>query len=92
MLVVVNVCSGIDDDLAFDVSEDIEVELSSGNLKSTWGLPDTVAYVGRVFHLTIPKDGTEGETKSYEVRKQKYRSSFRNYSIYNAIGVINVVY
>jgi len=56
-------CSfALDDDFGFDVSEDFEIEFEASNRKTLWngGDKQIKAYVGKTFHLLIPK-GTLGD-------------------------------
>lgn len=59
----------LDEDFAFDVSDDLEVEFPPDTPKKIWGMTDITATVGRVFHLAIPKDSFGDSVKRYEVRK-----------------------
>lgn len=58
----------LDEDFAFDVSDDLEVEFPPDAApKKIWGMRDLTAPVGRVFHLAIPKDSFGDAVKTYEV-------------------------
>lgn len=68
-----------EEDFAFDMTAAEEQEVLSGpisrpHLHSTsspvqrlWGIPDTVAPVSKLFHMTIPEDAFSGAVYHYEV-------------------------
>ncbi|XP_072379675.1 uncharacterized protein [Diabrotica undecimpunctata] len=57
-----------EEDFAFDVTEDLEIE-SEGDKLVKWNEKDLVAYVGRTFHLVVPKESFKGVVKSFEVKR-----------------------
>ncbi|KAF5280285.1 hypothetical protein FQR65_LT03094 [Abscondita terminalis] len=61
----------LDEDFGFDVSDDIEVEFPAEIPKKLRGITDINAFVGRVFHLAIPKDSFGDTVKSYEAKVQQ---------------------
>jgi hypothetical protein len=40
---------------------------TSSPIQRLWGIPDTVASVGKLFHMTIPGDSFSGDVDHYEV-------------------------
>lgn len=58
----------LDEDFAFDVSDDLEVEFPVETSKKLGGRTDINAQVGRVFHLAMPKDSFGDTAKSYEAK------------------------
>ncbi|CAH1112390.1 unnamed protein product [Psylliodes chrysocephalus] len=56
-----------EEDFAFEVAEDLEVEFDGDRLVK-WNERDLIAYVGRAFHLAIPKDSFKG-VKSFEATR-----------------------
>ncbi|KAF5283842.1 hypothetical protein FQA39_LY04662 [Lamprigera yunnana] len=61
----------LDEDFGFDVSDDLEVEFPAETPKKLRGITDINAFVGRVFHLAIPKDTFGDTVKSYEAREKQ---------------------
>uniref|UniRef100_A0A6P7FWH0 Dystroglycan 1 n=1 Tax=Diabrotica virgifera virgifera TaxID=50390 RepID=A0A6P7FWH0_DIAVI len=57
-----------EEDFAFDVTEDLEIEFEGDKLVK-WNEKDLVAYVGRTFHLVVPKESFKGVVKSFEVKR-----------------------
>lgn len=63
------------EDFAFEVSGgDFQLEFDErirggggGNAKALWGNEEIPAYVGKAFHLAVPKDAFPKDVKSYEV-------------------------
>lgn len=55
-------------DFAFDLSDDFEVEIASPFPAKK----EIVALVGKVLHITVPKDVFGKDIKGYEVRKEIY--------------------
>lgn len=41
---------------------------TSSLVQRLWGIPDTVASVGKLFHVTIREDAFSGDVDHYEVR------------------------
>lgn len=70
------VSSNHEEDFAFDISDDLEVELDGGQLRK-WNNREIVARVGKTFHLVIPKDAFEGTVEKFEVNKNKYKFNFQ---------------
>ncbi|XP_062529974.1 dystroglycan 1 isoform X6 [Bombyx mori] len=69
-----------DDDFAFDNSEEFQVELTANHseiakngLRRLWGVPDTLAYVGHLFRMEIPKEAFSGKVVAYKVRSDHGR-------------------
>ncbi|XP_026320522.1 dystroglycan isoform X3 [Hyposmocoma kahamanoa] len=72
--------SRLDDDFAFDNSEEFQVELQlnhseieKNGLRRLWGVPDTSAYVGHLFRMEIPKEAFSGPVNTYKVRSEDGR-------------------
>ncbi|XP_060805480.1 dystroglycan 1 isoform X3 [Amyelois transitella] len=72
--------SRLDEDFAFDNSEEFQVELTANHseitkngLKRLWGVPDTSAYVGHLFRMEIPKEAFSGEVQAYKIRREDGR-------------------
>lgn len=68
------VFSNHEEDFAFDVSDDLEVELDGGQLRK-WNNKEIVAKVGKTFHLVIPKDAFLGKIDNFEVTIKNVVSS-----------------
>lgn len=59
-----------DEDFAFDMTDDFEIEFSASD-KKILKIRDVTAKVGQLFHLTLPKNVfEENDVVKYEVRKQ----------------------
>lgn len=68
-----------EEDFAFEMTPSEEQEVLSGPsshphphptsspIQRLWGIPDTVASVGKLFHVTIPEDAFSGDVDHYEV-------------------------
>ncbi|KAJ8916352.1 hypothetical protein NQ315_005049 [Exocentrus adspersus] len=62
------ILSNHEEDFAFDVSDDLEVEFD-GDQVNKWNNREIVAHVGKVFHLTIPKEAFGGKVDNFEVKR-----------------------
>ncbi|PSN48490.1 hypothetical protein C0J52_14055 [Blattella germanica] len=68
------VVSAAEEDFAFE--SDQQQETTSGPIshptsqpvQRLWGIPDTVASTGKLFHMTIPGDAFSGDVDHYEAR------------------------
>lgn len=75
MALVVTV-SHSEEDFAFETSAAEEQETHNGlythpistPVQKLWGIPDTVATVGKLFHMKIPGDAFSGDVGHYEAR------------------------
>jgi neurexin len=66
-----------EEDFAFEMTAGEEQEVLSGPIshphlasspvQRLWGIPDTVASVGKLFHMNIPRDAFSGDVDHYEV-------------------------
>lgn len=70
LLAVLSTSQAADEDFAFDISDDLDVEVTSESSK-VWGIPDVTAYVGQTFHLEIPKQVFGNNIQKYEVSFHK---------------------
>nr|XP_023019898.1 dystroglycan-like [Leptinotarsa decemlineata]XP_023019899.1 dystroglycan-like [Leptinotarsa decemlineata] len=61
------------EDFAFDVADDLQVEFEGGRLLK-WSERELTAYVGRAFHLIVPKEAFEGNVKYFEAKKHSGKS------------------
>lgn len=66
LLAVLSISQALDEDFAFDISDDLDIGGKSESSKD-WGIPDSVAYVGQTFHLEIPKQVFGTNVQKYEV-------------------------
>lgn len=48
--------------------EDFSHETLQNSLQRLWGIPDTTAHVGYLFHYQIPNDAFDGKIGRYKVR------------------------
>ncbi|KAG5886508.1 hypothetical protein JTB14_014691 [Gonioctena quinquepunctata] len=62
-----------EEDFAFDVADDLEVEFEGGRLLK-WSERELTAYVGRAFHLVVPREAFEGNVKNFEAKKHTGKS------------------
>ncbi|XP_069682124.1 dystroglycan 1 [Periplaneta americana] len=74
-LVMALVVAGLhsEEDFAFETTAADEQDTptshpTSSPVQRLWGIPDTVASVGKLFHMTIPGDAFSGEVEHYEAR------------------------
>ncbi|KAK9745888.1 Alpha-Dystroglycan N-terminal domain 2 [Popillia japonica] len=67
LLAVLSISQALDEDFAFDISDDLDIGGKSESSKD-WGIPDSVAYVGQTFHLEIPKQVFGTNVQKYEAK------------------------
>ncbi|GJQ66324.1 Dg [Trypoxylus dichotomus] len=67
LLAVLSTSHALDEDFAFDISEDLDLEIPPETNKG-WGIPDSVAYVGQTFHLEVPKQLFGNNVQKYEAK------------------------
>jgi neurexin len=46
--------------------------LASSPIQRLWGIPDTVAPLGKLFHMNVPRDAFSGDVDHYEVSSQTF--------------------
>jgi hypothetical protein len=74
-MALVMTASHSEEDFAFEMPTTEEQDAFSGlhthpmstPVQKLWGIPDTMANVGKLFHMKIPGDAFSGEVDHYEV-------------------------
>ncbi len=56
-----------------DLGNEPEEVVARQPVSVRWGVPDTTALVGKLFHYLLPKDAFRGDITGYEVRRRKRR-------------------
>ena len=55
------------EDSDVDVSNDKDNVVAKQPVSVKWGIPDTTAFVGKLFHYMLPKDAFRGDITEYKV-------------------------
>ena len=55
------------EDSEVDVSNDKDNVVAKQPVSVKWGIPDTTAFVGKLFHYMLPKDAFRGDITEYKV-------------------------
>ena len=55
------------EDSEVDVNNDKDNVVAKQPVSVKWGIPDTTAFVGKLFHYMLPKDAFRGDITEYKV-------------------------